>query len=105
MDALVQYVAVRSDLLKALKWPIGAVITQACHGCSAALHVYRSDPNTIAYLADVDRMHKVVVDVSTVGVARLSVLLRELFIALFYSSPFTNSLIYSVIVPISRMSD
>ena len=65
-----QYVAIRRDLLKVLKWPIGAVITQACHGCSAALHIFRDDPHTVAYLADLDRMHKVVVEVSMKGAWR-----------------------------------
>jgi len=60
---LVQYVVVRSDLLQVLKWPIGAVVTQACHASSAALHRFYSDPNTQTYLSDVDRMHKVVLQV------------------------------------------
>lgn len=57
---LVQYVVVRSDLLHVLKWPFGAVITQACHASSAVLHRFYTDANTEAYLSDVDRMHKVV---------------------------------------------
>jgi len=60
---LVQYIVVRSDLLHALKWPVGAVITQACHASSAVLHRFYADQNTQAYLADVDRMHKVVLQV------------------------------------------
>ena len=60
---LVQYVVVRSDLLNVLKWPVGAVITQACHASSAVLHRFYTDPNTQAYLSDVDRMHKVVLQV------------------------------------------
>jgi len=60
---LVQYVVVRSDLLHVLKWPFGAVITQACHASSAVLHRFYTDPNTQAYLSDVDRMHKVVLQV------------------------------------------
>ena len=58
-----QYVVVRSDLLHMLKWPFGAVITQACHASTAVLHRFYHDPNTQAYLSDVDRMHKVVLQV------------------------------------------
>ena len=64
---IVQYVVVRSDLLHALKWPTGALIAQTCHACSAALHVYRDDPNTIQYFADLDNMHKVVLEVSVLA--------------------------------------
>jgi len=60
---LVQYVVVRSDLLHVLKWPFGAVITQACHASSAVLHRFYTDSNTQAYLSDLDRMHKVVLQV------------------------------------------
>ncbi|XP_078665455.1 putative peptidyl-tRNA hydrolase PTRHD1 [Branchiostoma floridae x Branchiostoma belcheri] len=58
----VQYVVVRADLLRALKWPTGAVIAQACHACTAVLHVYRDDSNTRDYLAGLDSMHKVVLE-------------------------------------------
>jgi len=68
---LVQYVVVRSDLLHVLKWPFGAVITQACHASSAVLHRFYTDPNTQAYLSDIDRMHKVVLQV------RISILKLE----------------------------
>jgi Peptidyl-tRNA hydrolase PTH2 len=65
MDAttLIQYIALRGDLLKILKWPVGAVVTQACHASSAVTHMFHDDPNMQAYLADIDRMHKVVVEV------------------------------------------
>jgi len=59
---LVQYVVVRGDLMNTLKWPVGAVIAQACHACSAVMHLYHDDPNTAAYTADLDRMHKVVLE-------------------------------------------
>ena len=68
---LVQYVVVRSDLLHVLKWPFGAVITQACHASSAVLHRFYTDPNTQAYLSDIDQMHKVVLQV------RISILKLE----------------------------
>ncbi|XP_016098126.1 putative peptidyl-tRNA hydrolase PTRHD1 [Sinocyclocheilus grahami] len=57
---LVQYVIVRSDLIHTLSWPLGAVITQACHAATAAIHLHYSDPDTQEYLAELDSMHKVV---------------------------------------------
>ncbi|XP_064652783.1 putative peptidyl-tRNA hydrolase PTRHD1 [Lineus longissimus] len=57
---MIQYVVVRSDLLGLLKWPTGAVIAQACHACSAVMHLFHSDPNTQTYVADLDAMHKCV---------------------------------------------
>ncbi|XP_037559538.1 putative peptidyl-tRNA hydrolase PTRHD1 [Dermacentor silvarum] len=62
---LVQYVVVRSDLLTELSWPFGAVIAQACHACTAALHFFGNDPNTIAYTENLDGMHKVVLAAPT----------------------------------------
>ena len=56
---LVQYVVVRSDLLTTLSWPVGAVIAQACHACTAVAHVYQEDENMQRYLSDIDNMHKV----------------------------------------------
>ena len=60
---MVQYVVVRGDLLKTLKWPVGAVIAQACHACSAVMHMFHDDPNTKEYTTDLDRMHKVILEV------------------------------------------
>ncbi|KAI3364471.1 hypothetical protein L3Q82_011265 [Scortum barcoo] len=57
---LVQYVVVRSDLVHKLSWPLGAVITQACHAATAAVHLYYGDPDTQRYLSELDSMHKVV---------------------------------------------
>ncbi|KAL7388528.1 hypothetical protein ABVT39_015823 [Epinephelus coioides] len=57
---LVQYVIVRSDLVHKLSWPLGAVITQACHAATAAIHLHYGDPDTQRYLAELDSMHKVV---------------------------------------------
>ena len=61
---LVQYIAVRGDLVD--KWPMGAIIAQACHASTAVLHMFRDDPNSLTYLGDVDRMHKVVLKVTVV---------------------------------------
>eukprot|EP00118_Oscarella_pearsei_P028057 m.311496 g.311496 ORF g.311496 m.311496 type:complete len:118 (+) comp73270_c0_seq1:18-371(+) len=60
--SLVQYVVVRGDLLKKLGWPVGAVIAQACHACTAVTHEHRDDEETAKYLTDLDRMHKVVLE-------------------------------------------
>uniref|UniRef100_A0A1A8MN05 peptidyl-tRNA hydrolase n=2 Tax=Nothobranchius TaxID=28779 RepID=A0A1A8MN05_9TELE len=57
---LVQYIVVRSDLVHKLSWPLGAVITQACHAATAAVHLNYGDPDTQRYLAELDCMHKVV---------------------------------------------
>nr|XP_057920395.1 putative peptidyl-tRNA hydrolase PTRHD1 [Doryrhamphus excisus] len=57
---LVQYVVVRSDLVHKLSWPLGAVITQACHAATAAIHLHYAEGDTQLYLAELDAMHKVV---------------------------------------------
>ncbi|XP_030577479.1 putative peptidyl-tRNA hydrolase PTRHD1 [Archocentrus centrarchus] len=57
---LVQYVVVRSDLVHKLSWPLGAVITQACHAATAAIHLHYGDQDTQRYLSELDSMHKVV---------------------------------------------
>ncbi|GFT28655.1 putative peptidyl-tRNA hydrolase PTRHD1 [Nephila pilipes] len=59
---IVQYVIVRGDLLKACKWPVGALIAQACHATTAVLHLYYDDVHTQKYLKDLDRMHKVILE-------------------------------------------
>ena len=60
-----EYVVVRGDLLKALKWPVGAVIAQACHASSAVIHLYHDDASTVEYLKNLDSMHKIVLEVRT----------------------------------------
>ncbi|MBN3302922.1 PTRD1 hydrolase, partial [Amia calva] len=59
---LVQYVVVRADLVRTLAWPLGAVITQACHAATAAIHLNYNDQDTQQYLAELDSMHKVVLE-------------------------------------------
>ncbi len=63
MPNIVQYILVRGDLSKSLKWPLGAIIAQACHASVAAIHQYYSDEYTQEYLKDLDNMHKVVLEV------------------------------------------
>ncbi|XP_005103317.1 putative peptidyl-tRNA hydrolase PTRHD1 [Aplysia californica] len=59
---IVQYVVIRSDLVSKLKWPTGALIAQACHACTAVTHLYYKDEATQEYLADLDRMHKIILE-------------------------------------------
>lgn len=64
MSGIVQYVVVRGDLTRTMRWPLGAVVAQACHACTAVIHLSYNDVDTQAYLADLDNMHKVVLEVS-----------------------------------------
>jgi len=59
-SVILQYVVVRSDL----GWPLGALIAQACHASSAAvaLALQKGDEATTNYIADLDSMHKVVLE-------------------------------------------
>ncbi|XP_052086494.1 putative peptidyl-tRNA hydrolase PTRHD1 [Mytilus californianus] len=59
---VVQYVVVRRDVLKTLKWPVGALIAQACHACTAVMHNFYNHPDTQNYLKDLDNMHKVILE-------------------------------------------
>ena len=63
MSTLVQYVLVRGDLLLREGWPLGAVIAQACHAATAVIHLNYDDEAVQRYLADLDNMHKVVLEV------------------------------------------
>lgn len=62
---IVQYIVLRSDLIDKLSWPLGAVITQACHASSAIIHLTRDDQICQQYVADLDNMHKVVLKISS----------------------------------------
>ncbi|XP_008846888.1 putative peptidyl-tRNA hydrolase PTRHD1 [Nannospalax galili] len=60
---LVQYLVLRKDLSQApFSWPAGALVAQACHAATAALHLHRDHPHTVAYLRDLGRMRKVVLE-------------------------------------------
>lgn len=61
LDPIVQYIAIRNDL----KWQKGALIAQGAHSSIAAIHLNYSDRETISYLADLDKMHKIVIGVSS----------------------------------------
>lgn len=61
---LVQYLVLRKDLsLAPFSWPAGALVAQACHAATAALHLHRDHPHTEAYLRELGRMRKVVLEV------------------------------------------
>lgn len=64
MNNIVQYVIIREDLKKKLKWSFGAIIAQACHACCAVTHLFHEDSITQKYLADLNNMHKVVLEVN-----------------------------------------
>lgn len=72
---LVQYIALRGDLLKVRKWPIGAMVAQGCHASTAVIHMYRDHSNVMEYLSDLDRMHKVVLEVLTENSVKITLYL------------------------------
>ena len=59
---IVQYIVVRSDLIHNLKWPLGALIAQACHASTAVLHLFKNDDVTKNYYANLDSMHKIILE-------------------------------------------
>jgi len=62
-NPIVQYVVVRSDLMKSLSWPVGALIAQACHASTAVMHLFYDHEDTQKYLRELDSMHKIVLEV------------------------------------------
>ncbi|KER21417.1 hypothetical protein T265_10260 [Opisthorchis viverrini] len=62
-NSLLQYIVVRCDLTTVYRWPLGAVVAQGCHAATASIHAFRTHPQTIAYLENLDRMHKVVLGI------------------------------------------
>ena len=60
-SSIVQYIVLRSDLKS---WPWGALIAQACHAATASVAINLDDADVQSYLRDLDRMHKVVLQVS-----------------------------------------
>jgi len=65
MDTRVMYMLLRHDLMSSLGWPLGAVFTQIAHASTACIWTYRDDPDVIAYMADMDHMHKVTLRVDS----------------------------------------
>ncbi|KAJ7561074.1 hypothetical protein O6H91_03G012600 [Diphasiastrum complanatum] len=64
-EPLVQYIVVRKDLIKDLKWPLGSVISQACHAAVAAIWLHKDDQHTMQYCKpdNLEHMRKVTLEV------------------------------------------
>lgn len=60
-DPILQYVILRKDLWKEMKWPLGSVVAQGCHAATAALWLSKDQPITQIYCApeNINHMHKV----------------------------------------------
>lgn len=60
-DPIVQYVALRRDLWKEEKWPLGSIVAQGCHAATAALWLSRDTEITTLYCSpdNLDHMRKV----------------------------------------------
>ncbi|KAH0481886.1 MAG: hypothetical protein KVP17_005308 [Porospora cf. gigantea B] len=67
---LTQYIVVNSSIRS---WPIGPIVAQGAHASVAVLHEHAEHENVKAYLSDLDRMTKVVLEVkSTEALLKLS---------------------------------
>ena len=77
MSGLVQYVIVRSDLAKT--WPLGALIAQACHACTAVMYLHKEDSHVLNYTADLDNMHKCILEVRSKCLFCVSTTTRKTF--------------------------
>ncbi|CEP17580.1 hypothetical protein [Parasitella parasitica] len=78
VEPLTMFIVVRKDLAKKLQWPAGSVMTQACHAATAILHITREEEPTKKYLADLDNMHKVVLETKNEGsLEKLAAVLTE----------------------------
>ncbi|KAG0280021.1 hypothetical protein BGZ95_011530 [Linnemannia exigua] len=62
-EHLTMFIVIRKDLIKTLGWSTGSVIAQACHASTAVLHKTKDLPDTREYLADLNNMHKVVLEI------------------------------------------
>ncbi|KAF9791834.1 hypothetical protein SFRURICE_020233 [Spodoptera frugiperda] len=81
-NTIVQYILLRTDLLKEMGWSIGSVVAQACHASTAVLHLYKDDETTMKYLDDMDNMHKVVLEVpNEESLKKVAEKLKENFIS------------------------
>ena len=63
MEKYVQYIVLRTDLVKT--WPTGAFVAQACHASTAAIAKFQSDPNTKAYISDLENMTKITLGIKS----------------------------------------
>lgn len=71
-DTIVQYVVVRKDLSKILKWTPGPIMAQACHASCAALWLSRESTITQAYCSEkaLNDMTKVMMEIKNEGQLR-----------------------------------
>ncbi|EMD33152.1 hypothetical protein CERSUDRAFT_118214 [Gelatoporia subvermispora B] len=75
---LVMQIIVRRDLLDAEGWGVGPLMAQVAHATSAVLHETRNLPATQTYLADLQNMRKVVLQIPDGGsIERLSNMLAS----------------------------
>uniref|UniRef100_A0A914UQ39 peptidyl-tRNA hydrolase n=1 Tax=Plectus sambesii TaxID=2011161 RepID=A0A914UQ39_9BILA len=61
----IMYLLLRRDLLTELKWPLGALITQAAHAATAVLWENRTDDDVLKYMEELDTMRKVTLQVDS----------------------------------------
>lgn len=61
-NPIVQYIILRRDLKKMKNYNDGAIIAQACHASTAILYKTIDDEITKLYLNDLDRMHKIILN-------------------------------------------
>ena len=94
---LVQYIALRGDLLKTLKWPVGAVVAQACHASIAAIAVHKEEESVKAYIHkdNLGTMHKVVVEVSII-ISFIVYCIVEYVYCIVQTLYFTTDILYYV---------
>jgi peptidyl-tRNA hydrolase len=78
---LVQYIVVRKDLA----WPAGALIAQACHAATSVIHMFYNNKDTQDYLADIDNMHKIVLQVSKNSFAQSFLIYLIIIEGIFFS--------------------
>jgi len=62
-DFVLQYLAVRKDLTKTLKWPLGSLLTQAAHAAVAAVVSFPDHPDVRYYTSaeNLPHMRKITV--------------------------------------------
>lgn len=93
-DPIVQYVALRRDLWKEHKWPLGSIVAQGCHAATAALWISRDSDTTQLYCSPdtLDHMRKVLYCYHRVlWILRLSVCLFLCLLVSIVSSSFCFS--------------
>jgi len=68
-DPLFQYIVLRRDLQEKEGWPLGALVAQGAHAAVAAIAENWADSDTQEYVAsaNIDNMHKAVLEVKNLG--------------------------------------